>query len=237
MEEKEGVAAEANKTLAEIYNGIPDDSVDLTFNYLAILNDRKPKNAADQGLMEAIAVSDHSPEIRESSAITRDGGEHNNREFEDEEINLTTCSGSKGREEINHQPRCGIPHSNICALCSSYLRILRHRCLVCGRVYCRNCVGIGMGEMTEGRKCKDCLGRRFSQRYIKSAGRFGCCIWYPSEVKKQELTWAEKGPSRKYSGGLESGPQKPKARNGPAFIVTMSPGFSLGSQGVGLSGK
>lgn len=24
---------------------------------------------------------------------------------------------------------------------------------------------VGMGEMTEGRKCVECLGRRFSQRY------------------------------------------------------------------------
>ncbi|KAK6935639.1 hypothetical protein RJ641_032669 [Dillenia turbinata] len=60
--------------------------------------------------------------------------------------------------------RPGIPHSNICTVCSTYIYFFRHRCLVCGRVYCRHCVSIGMGEMTEGRKCVECLGRRFSQR-------------------------------------------------------------------------
>jgi hypothetical protein len=37
---------------------------------------------------------------------------------------------------------------------------------VCGRVYCSRCVKIGMGEMIEGRKCIECLGLKFSQRYI-----------------------------------------------------------------------
>ncbi|KAK1312810.1 hypothetical protein QJS10_CPA07g01304 [Acorus calamus] len=55
----------------------------------------------------------------------------------------------------------------------------------------------GMGEMTEGRKCIECLGRRFSQRYIQKAGKVGCCCSrYSSMVKQQELMWAEKGPRR-----------------------------------------
>lgn len=63
--------------------------------------------------------------------------------------------------------RPGIPHSNICSICSVYIYMFRNnRCLVCGRVYCRQCVSIGMGEMTEGRKCIQCLGKRFSPRYI-----------------------------------------------------------------------
>ena len=39
---------------------------------------------------------------------------------------------------------------------------------VCGRVYCSRCVKIGMGEMVEGRKCIECLGLKFSQRYISN---------------------------------------------------------------------
>ncbi|KAM1115143.1 hypothetical protein ACFX15_005590 [Malus domestica] len=97
--------------------------------------------------------------------------------------------------------RPGIPHSNICTLCSTYIYIFRHRCLVCGRVYCRQCVIVGMGEMTEGRKCIECLGRRFSQRYIQRAGKFRCWSRYPSRVKQAELKWAEKGPRRSTGNG------------------------------------
>ncbi|XP_075079699.1 uncharacterized protein LOC142164866 [Nicotiana tabacum] len=62
--------------------------------------------------------------------------------------------------------RPGIPHSNICTVCTTYIYLFRHRCLVCGRVYCRQCLRMGMGEMAEGRKCVECLGKRFSQRYL-----------------------------------------------------------------------
>ncbi|KAK7853351.1 extra-large guanine nucleotide-binding protein 1 [Quercus suber] len=111
--------------------------------------------------------------------------------------------------------RPGIPHSNICTICSNYVYILRNRCLVCGRVYCRQCVNIGMGKMTEGRKCIECLGRRFSifplpQNKIRPAWarvqprKVGCCNWrYPSMVKQVELMWAEKEPRR--SGKRGSG--------------------------------
>ncbi|XWS53409.1 hypothetical protein CRYUN_Cryun11dG0155000 [Craigia yunnanensis] len=98
--------------------------------------------------------------------------------------------------ERGQRCRPGIPHSNICTICSTYIYIFRQRCLVCGRVYCRQCVCMGMGEMTEGSKCILCLGRRFSRRYIKRAGKIGCCSRYPSTVKHAELKWAEKGPRR-----------------------------------------
>ncbi|KAI3760349.1 hypothetical protein L1987_50743 [Smallanthus sonchifolius] len=103
-------------------------------------------------------------------------------------------------QEKSGRRRPGIPHSNICTVCSVYIYMFRNRCLVCGRVYCRQCLNIGMGEMPEGRKCIDCLGRKFSQRYIHRAGDVGCwstCFGgYPSRVKVQELKWAEKGPRR-----------------------------------------
>ena len=70
---------------------------------------------------------------------------------------------------------------------------------MCGRVYCRRCVGAGMGDMMEGRKCIDCLGRRYSHRYIHRAGDTGACgfcFWGNSKaVTAQELIWAEKGPA------------------------------------------
>ncbi|KAJ7964321.1 extra-large guanine nucleotide-binding protein 3-like [Quillaja saponaria] len=100
-------------------------------------------------------------------------------------------------QERGGRRRPGIPHSDICTICSTYIYIFKTRCLVCGRVYCRQCVEMGMGEMTEGRKCIQCLGRKFSHRYIERAGKVGCCSWrYPSMMKQAELKWAEKGPRR-----------------------------------------
>ncbi|EEF38431.1 conserved hypothetical protein [Ricinus communis] len=108
---------------------------------------------------------------------------------------------------------------------------------VCGRVYCRNCVGIGMGEMSEGRKCIQCLGRRFSQRYIQRAGMVGCCSRYPSTVKQAELKWAEKGPRR--SGDRAYGhnsmmsrsrsPVNPRTTPTRAHVNSNPPSFVSGS--------
>ncbi|KAG9149395.1 hypothetical protein Leryth_003365 [Lithospermum erythrorhizon] len=109
-------------------------------------------------------------------------------------ITMTSTVGGYNRKGARRRP--GIPHSNICTICSTYVYILRHRCLVCGRVYCKQCLRNGMGEMTEGRKCIECLGRRFSQRYIQKAGQMGCCMGYPNMVKQEELKWAEKGARR-----------------------------------------
>jgi hypothetical protein len=113
--------------------------------------------------------------------------------------------GGTGLRRVGNFRRPGIPHSNLCALCSGYVHILRHRCLSCGRVYCRRCVGAGMGDMAEGRKCVDCLGRKYSHRYIHKAGRttstaaglLCCCNLHGwgkgSGLRAQELLWAEKG--------------------------------------------
>ncbi|MED6138703.1 hypothetical protein PIB30_076939 [Stylosanthes scabra] len=94
---------------------------------------------------------------------------------------------------------------------------------VCGRVYCRQCVEVGMGEMTEGRKCIECLGLRFSQRYIERAGMIGCCSWrYPSTLKQIELKWAEKGPRRSGERGFSHHygmpPSRPRTPNKPTHI-------------------
>ncbi|KAL4396044.1 uncharacterized protein [Arachis hypogaea] len=126
--------------------------------------------------------------------------------------------------------RPGIPHSKICTVCSNYIYMLRTRCLVCGRVYCRQCVEIGMGEMTEGRKCIECLGLRFSQRYIERAGMLGCCSWrYPSTLKQTELKWAEKGPRRSGQRGYSHHHGLPPSRtptpthsNEPSFVMSAS---------------
>ncbi|KAI3450237.1 hypothetical protein Pfo_006902 [Paulownia fortunei] len=154
----------------------------------------------------------------------------------DDMSHVSGMSAAYGLERGGRR-RPGIPHSNICTVCSNYIYICRHRCLVCGRVYCRQCVSIGMGELTEGRKCIECLGRRFSQRYIQKAGNVGCCMGYPSTVKQQELKWAEKGPRRsgenKYGNSVmvsrsrspisPATPTRPHTHSNPPSFVMSSP--------------
>ncbi|KAH7542829.1 hypothetical protein FEM48_Zijuj02G0116400 [Ziziphus jujuba var. spinosa] len=120
--------------------------------------------------------------------------------------------------------RPGIPHSNICTICSTSIFLFKNRCLVCGRVYCRECVGIGMGNMTEGRKCVECLGRRFSQRYIQKAGEAGCFCWrYPTLVMQAELKWAEKGPRRNGERGYDRRAMMSSTARSPMTAIQMMP--------------
>ncbi|CAO2034378.1 unnamed protein product [Urochloa humidicola] len=155
-----------------------------------------------------------------AAAGTTAGEAHRSRRTHVADDDTAGGGGRRERRSSNYK-RPGIPHSNMCALCNNYVYLFRHRCLVCGRVYCRRCVGAGMGDMTEGRKCVDCLGRRYSHRYIHRAGDaaggcggFLCCFWgyYPDAkaVTAQELIWAEKGPAprrrppRHAAGGMSS---------------------------------
>ncbi|KAJ4834402.1 hypothetical protein Tsubulata_007344 [Turnera subulata] len=260
--------SKAKLELEELYSGIPDDSVNLTFQDLATV---KPSanvvaEKKKQASMEPIQEDKHSPRKQGGSHLIKlpsldfntgrqqaandhqhyhhhhhhhhgivenmhsphghhhgygnddlqshhhrhaghAGGRDNRQQHHhhhhvhgametsmmyDDASAISMTSGYQERGGRSRRP--GIPHSNICTICSNYIYIFRHRCLVCGRVYCRNCVSIGMGEMTEGRKCLQCLGRRFSQRYIQRAGMVGCCSGYSSAVKQAELKWAEKGP-------------------------------------------
>ncbi|XP_076911001.1 uncharacterized protein LOC143609188 [Bidens hawaiensis] len=141
-------------------------------------------------------------------------------------------------QEKSGRRRPGIPHSNICTVCSVYIYVFRNRCLVCGRVYCRQCLNVGMGEMSEGRKCIDCLGRKFSQRYIHRAGDVGCwstCFGgYPNGVKLQELKWAEEGPRRsgenKYNRSVMMSHSRsplgaPRTPNGSHIVASGPPSY------------
>ncbi|KAI5008944.1 hypothetical protein ZWY2020_009992 [Hordeum vulgare] len=81
------------------------------------------------------------------------------------------------RSRSNRQMRrAGIRHSNLCATCSRYVHVFRHRCLVCGRAYCHRCVGVDMGNMTEGRKCLDCLGCKYIHRARATAAAGLLCL-------------------------------------------------------------
>ncbi|CAL9137105.1 unnamed protein product [Musa textilis] len=211
--------ARARQGLENLYLGVPDDSVDLSFKDLTGFQatmspiHEEPKPAVTKspsldfakGLRGTKSGSDSAAEhelrrerLARGSFVMRNGmssGAVMGGTAEADAVSVVSMVSAVGGEP-GRRRRPGIPHSNICALCSIYIYVFRHRCLVCGRVYCRECVGIGMGDMSEGRKCVECLGSRFSQRYIKRAGHAWCCWRYPSRVKLQELKWAEKGPRR-----------------------------------------
>ncbi|KAK9159295.1 hypothetical protein Scep_005869 [Stephania cephalantha] len=292
MEDKARLA-KARQELEELYMGVPDESVNLTFQDLAELNQQKGVTEKSQKpiLMEPIQEAHHlnkqglelgkSPSIEfkkdiqaESEArqhqaekvrsmqmpnrhlrrhdegdagYSQYGTPYNNPRrntfdssfaYDESGVSLnyrSSYGGGVGRK------RPGIPHSNICTICSTYIYMFRHRCMVCGRVYCRNCVGVGMGEMIEGRKCVECLGRKFSQRYIQRAGQMGCCMGYSSIVKQQELLWAEKGPRRSAQEGRAStygpgstmvmstcrSPIKPRPRSPPSMQGSGPPSFVI----------
>ncbi|KAL2488515.1 uncharacterized protein Fot_41807 [Forsythia ovata] len=221
--------AKAKKELEELYLGVPDDSVNLTFQDLAEvrqLHAEKKKSSSMDPISEALSSSktnataansqshlaklpslDFNKAIAASSMqqnhhrsphhVVRDTGHHRPDEgdlhgvrgpglyahgettphhhhaaggfrhggersvFYDDASHVSgySVSSMNPYHERGGRRRPGIPHSKICT--------------VCGRVYCRQCVNIGMGEMAEGRKCIECLGRRFSQRYIQRAGNVG----------------------------------------------------------------
>ncbi|KAL7113814.1 hypothetical protein ACP275_04G082500 [Erythranthe tilingii] len=265
-DQKATTLAKAKKELEELYLGVPDDSVNLTFQDLAQVIEKKktalspsssntttelikPNNnnmTSSSSSLAKLPSIDFNKSIQAAASSTfqnhhrpeegggggsdehlwgpRGGGHHQHQHHghghgggsnlhaigggvhmhaygDDDDMShvsgmTSVAYGGHGGLERGGRRRPGVPHSNICTVCSNYIYICRHRCLVCGRVYCRQCVSIGMGEMTEGRKCIECLGRRFSQRYIHKAGNVGCCMGYRSGVKQQELKWAEKGPRR-----------------------------------------
>ncbi|CAA3016183.1 Hypothetical predicted protein [Olea europaea subsp. europaea] len=294
--------AKAKKELEELYLGVPDDSVNLTFQDLAevrqLHSEKKSSHPMDstsesRNIPKTNAIPANSPSLTkipsldfnralEASSmqqnhhrsahhvVVRDDrvhapshGHHRPDEgrgrdlyshgetplrhagersvFYDDvsQVSGYSVSSLNPYHERGGRRRPGIPHSKICTVCSTYIYIFRHRCLVCGRVYCRQCVNIGMGEMAEGRKCIECLGRRFSQRYIQRAGNVGCCMGYPSKVKQQELKWAEKGPRRsgenRYGAGGRSGmvstsrsPMTPRTPT-RAYSPSTPPSFVMGS--------
>ncbi|XP_019178810.1 PREDICTED: uncharacterized protein LOC109173941 [Ipomoea nil] len=288
--------AKARRELQDLYLGVPDDSVNLSFKELAEITQRKASAFSSQLSMHKKSppppseTSDDKPpslaklpSLDFSRALEAASSTHNNptsnitHHFDHphhhhlhyghashhgspyghhhainghahhhhhaspyghhvsvdrsmgylDNDDMTTMAAATPNQARRRRP--GIPHSNICTLCTTYIYIFRYRCLVCGRVYCRQCVGIGMGDMAEGRKCVECLGRRFSQRYIHKAGEMGWCMGYPNAVRQQELKWAEKGPNRSrdnrpsQSGMLSTSIRTPPPRlhtpNTPSFVM------------------
>ncbi|KAL8549035.1 hypothetical protein ACS0TY_008057 [Phlomoides rotata] len=194
----------AKKELEDLYLGVPDESVNLTFqDFAQVRQQHIPENKKLDKIPSLPLAKHPSIDFRkgleasfqrpnnnaenlhphhhraEEARPWGPGGHHHHHGTSHHDGDHHVSAGDQRSmvyDDMSHvsgmsvaygggRRRPGIPHSNICTICCNYIYICRHRCLVCGRVYCRQCVSMGMGEMTEGRKCIDCLGRRFSQRY------------------------------------------------------------------------
>ncbi|KAG6415547.1 hypothetical protein SASPL_122960 [Salvia splendens] len=187
--------AKAKKELEDLYLGVPDESVNLTFQDFAQVrhnqnqnqnqNNAEIKKLSPSSAMSPIAEKSKSPL---SSPLPK----------------LPSLDFSKGFPSPHHH---------------------HHHHLDMDQRSMMQCVNTGMGDMTEGRKCTDCLGRRFSQRYIHRAGNIGWCMVYPSVMKQQELKWAERGPRRsgdnmRRRSPVPSGtPSRHHTSNPPSFVM------------------
>ncbi|KAM7259982.1 hypothetical protein ACFE04_015723 [Oxalis oulophora] len=284
--------AKARMELEELYSGIPDDSVNLTFQDFAQVANKteKKKNmeVTKQSSSSALGklpsldfsrgleasrqfqsqnemnnnnspmvehthnssnhmgyhfhhrgnighVDHHSPRSRNGSEFRQSVALESSVAYDRDVSMISTAStyvGDHRGGQLGLRP--GIPHSKICTICSTYIYIFRHRCLVCGRVYCRDCLSSGMGDMSEGRKCIQCLGKKFSPRYIQRAGKVSCfCFGYPATLKQVELKWAEKGPRRRRDGAhgpnsrTPTSPLTPRSNhNTPSFVAPTTPSYS-----------
>ncbi|CAM6123133.1 unnamed protein product [Calypogeia fissa] len=118
------------------------------------------------------------------------------------------------------QSKASVDPSKNCCICSSYT-FFKTRCLVCGKIYCRNCVKDGMGKMPEGRKClKTCLGKPIHSKYIHEAGN-GCFCFVSSAASVAEMNWARwRNPE-----GVTSN-TSPRHSNGSAATPARSSGSS-----------
>ncbi|KAL1558767.1 hypothetical protein AAHA92_09193 [Salvia divinorum] len=234
-----GTLAKAKKELEDLYLGVPDESVNLTFQDFAQVRHHQSQNNAEtkelspsstmQPIAEKSPLSSPLPSLDFSKGFPTPHHHHRSHLDIDQRSIMYDDMSVAYAAERGGRRRPGIPHSNICAVCCNYIYICRHRCLVCGRVYCRQCVNTGMGDMTEGRKCTDCLGRRFSQRYIHKAGNIGWCMVYPSVVKQQELKWAERGARRSGDNMRYGNRRSPVPPGTPSRHHTNPPSFVMNS--------
>ncbi|KAG6418059.1 hypothetical protein SASPL_120258 [Salvia splendens] len=186
--------AKAKKELEDLYLGVPDESVNLTFQDFAQVRHHQNQNQYNAEIKKLSPSSTMSPIAEKSKSP-----------LSSPLSKLPSLDFSKGFPSPHHHNHLDIDQRSI-----------------------MQCVNTGMGDMTEGRKCTDCLGRRFSQRYIHRAGNIGWCMVYPSVVKQQELKWAERGARRsgdnmRYSNRRSPIPPGTPSRhhttNPPSFVV------------------
>lgn len=166
--------ANARIELEDLYLGIPDESVDLTFRDLAQVQQQSLKSSSSpvkknptvlESIQEAKTPKQGSSPLnklpsldfnRGLQEISRNRHYHHHHDHHDEAVQASTISLENRAEfgqavrssmaldsvsvirtasmyqegKAQQRRRPGIPHSNICTICSTYSYIFRHRCLV-----------------------------------------------------------------------------------------------------------
>ncbi|KAA8543657.1 hypothetical protein F0562_021597 [Nyssa sinensis] len=147
--------AKAKRELEELYLGVPDESVNLTFQYLAISPEQKKSGPKGEGsspltkfpspdFKRALEESAHYHHHDDNSLQASRGRDHGNGENHHRDhavesgmaydsvsvMSSMSMASMSPYEEGGGRRRPGIPHSNICTICSVYIYIFRHRCLI-----------------------------------------------------------------------------------------------------------
>nr|GMD64309.1 Extra-large GTP-binding protein 3 [Ipomoea batatas] len=157
----------ARKQLEDLYLGVPDESVNLTFQHLLVQppptstpsGDQKSSNHSEHPILDFHPEPPNNPHVINAAPgdkLTCRGHHHATPERGSRRaVGLVERNNKYEKEDMSYVS--GV--SSILVM-EGTIEVAQ----VCGRVYCRHCMRIGMGDMTEGRKCLDCLGRRFSPR-------------------------------------------------------------------------
>lgn len=142
----------AMQELEELYGGIPDESVDLTFKDFASMQQAEPEEkkviSMNPKLHQEITQQDQDMKKKKKNISAESKIPHSTIIFHEQyhlnsvnNINHMMSSAHLREEEEEEEEekkqrggrrkaRPGIPHTNLCSLCNRYIHLFRHRCLV-----------------------------------------------------------------------------------------------------------
>lgn len=137
--------AKARQELENLYLGIPDESVNLSFDDFISVARQNSVAERRKMPMETISEDEAMDSKNGSLALGKlPNGEHlhpsrnrirgrgtyeNSRGFDDISVASTGVSISRDGQRVRRK-RPGIPHSKFCSICTKYIYFLLHRCLV-----------------------------------------------------------------------------------------------------------
>lgn len=146
--------ARARQELENLYLGVPDDSVDLSFkDFTSFQATMSPIHEEPKAAVTKSPSLDFAKGLRGTKSGSDSVAEHELRRErlargsfkmrngmsssavmggtgEADAVSVVVSMASAVGGDTGRRRRPGIPHSNICALCSVYIYVFRHRCLV-----------------------------------------------------------------------------------------------------------